>query len=257
MLQDNVKAEESNIDRSGVQVPVPAPVVPYVPPTATMVPSFTSNDLTHTGNSEPSSNILPVARPPPNPSSADFSSFETNKQRGNQASDSEDDYDSGYTERDRIDVQTPLAIDPHSLVYSQKSAPYGQQFPSYVPESIHTMVGTLGTGSSTKTFSTDDSVVYGKFPEGAHAAKDLNMGLPEIEEEEDYYYYDDNFEYAPGEYYYDDENDNPDYYDEEKLQVLKKRLGMSPRMDEEKEESDDKKVSFAQLLKNLQGNAKS
>ena len=123
----------------------------------------------------------------------------------------EEEYDEGYKETDRIDVQTPLVIDPNALVYSQQSAPYGKEYPSYVPESFHTMVGTLDDRHSSKTFDTD--AFYGKFPEGAHATKNLNL-IPEAIENE---YYDDEFEY------YDD-----DYYLEEDLKQLKHKLGIAP-----------------------------
>ena len=275
-------ALDSGIDRGGVKVNVPAPVVPYVPPvskaqhnynvmgtdrilkhdepmaaTVTLKPRNYSNSPT-----KATAFIGPVKGSGLSESSADFSAFATTEK---DTFDEDYVYDAGYQEEDRIDVQQPMPtmIDPNALIYSQQSAPYGHQFPSYIPDTIQTLVGTLGTSDSSKTFSTDKHVIYGKFPEGPNASENLNVGLPKnVDSEDDYYYYDDSFEYAPGEYYYDDEYDKDSDYtgaisnadgsaSVEQLQMLKKRLGMVNG----EEDDGSKKVSFLQLLKNLQGNS--
>lgn len=196
-------------------VNVPAPVVPYVP---AMTPS-TLKPKSTTKTPKPTRKNR---RPP----SADFSSFEEGS-----SEETDYEYDPGYKETDRIDVQTPLIIDPNAFVYSQNSAPYGQQYPSFVSDSIQTMVGTLGDDN--KQFATSDHVVYGKFPEGSDASKNMN-----IVSEDNVEYYDD---------YYEDESY---YYDEKALQGLKDRLGIAANGDQDTSET---KMSFLQLINNLKG----
>merc|ERR1719273_1460141 len=214
---------ESGGDRGVMPVNVPAPVVPYVPSsaktssisrtqpkptskaTSTIIKASNLEKRKLRENESQDSSSLSSATPTSAAASADFNSF------SERSDDGQDDYydyeyDAGYKETDRIDIQTPLVIDPNALVYSQHSAPYGQQFPSYVSDSIHTMVGTLGQDSS-KTFVTNDHVVYGKFPEGADASKNMNNA--------NIAYYDDNFEYYE------------DYYLEEDLKELKHKLGIA------------------------------
>merc|ERR1711976_554757 len=101
--------------------------------------------------------------------------------------------------------------------------------------SLFTMVGTLDDRHSSKTFDTD--AFYGKFPEGAHATKNLNLIPEDIENE----YYDDEFEY------YED-----DYYLEEDLKQLKHKLGIAPESANEPKQN----LSFLQLLQNLQGDSR-
>ena len=225
-----------------IPVNVPAPVVPYVPSSAKMgtLPTMLK------AQSKPTSKATSIIKPNnlekrklsasssvATPASADFNSFSERTDDGQDYYDYE--YDAGYKETDRIDVQTPLVIDPNALVYSQQSAPYGEQYPSYVSDSIHTMVGTLGQDTSSKNFMTNDHVVYGKFPEGANASKDINTfaasTAQHIANAQDYY--DDDFEYYE------------DYYLEEDLKELKHKLGIASE--------SEPKLSFLQLLQNLQG----
>lgn len=149
---------------------VPAPVVPYVP-------------SSRVSNSEPPKPPAAAVRPHTKPSSADFSAFGTTTE----SYDPSDDYyyDEGFVETDRID---PPQIDPNALIYSAKSAPYGEQFPSYLPKTMETRIGT--STDSQKSFETGDNVVYGKMDDE---------------------YYEDSF----------------DYYYEEDLKDLKQQLGIN------------------------------
>ena len=74
-------------------------------------------------------------------SSADFNSF---GESGTDLSSTDQDYeyDLGYIETDRID---PKQIDPNAVIYSANSAPYGEQYPSYLPKSMATMVSNFTT----------------------------------------------------------------------------------------------------------------
>merc|ERR1712020_745057 len=51
-------------------------------------------------------------------------------------------------------------VDPNALIYSQKSAPYGEQFPSYVPHSIETLMGS--TLNTQKRLAAGNNIVYGR-----------------------------------------------------------------------------------------------
>ena len=216
---------------------VPAPVVPYVPISSQVI----SKSVTKPPKKPQITTTTKISK---KSSSADFDSF-TEKE-----SNLNDDYvyDLGYVETDRIDIDQPMAnvdknldpsrIDPHALLYSANSRPYGEQFPSYLPKTISTMVGTMNSDDLSKTFGTGDSVVYGKFPEGAQATKDLNIYSDDKidrsnERMDDDEYYEDNFEY------YDD------YYYEEDLQELKAKL------DQDTSATSETKMSFLQLLNNL------
>lgn len=164
--------------------------------------------------------------------SADFHSFATS----GHIDDEDDDYqyDVGFVETDRIDVQSSPApssiMDPSAVVYSQQAAPYGEQFPSYLPKTIETRVGSADYDK--KTIVSGDSVVYGKFSQGA---------LP-VEESSDYY--EDHFYY---DYYEDDE--------------LKSRLGMIAASSSASDayaaadHQNEKPMSFFQLLNNLNGSS--
>ena len=113
-------------------------------------------------------------------SAADFSSFHEPNQTPKLKVEG-DDYsiDEGYHETDRIDVpsliepysagRTPdrrpsskmsSKVDPNALIYSQKSAPYGEQFPSYVPHSIETVMGS--TLNTQKRLAAGNNIVYGR-----------------------------------------------------------------------------------------------
>ena len=113
-------------------------------------------------------------------SAADFSSFHEPNQTPKLKVEG-DDYsiDEGYHETDRIDVpsliepyaagRTPKRrpsskisskVDPNALIYSQKSAPYGEQFPSYVPHSIETLMGS--TLNTQKRLAAGNNIVYGR-----------------------------------------------------------------------------------------------
>lgn len=193
------------MDRGVTPVNVPAPVVPYVPPVMA---------------TSPQSPVTKRRRKQPSPS-ADFNSFGTTERS---PEDEDYVYDVGYVETDRID---PPTIDPNALVYSANSAPYGEQYPSYLPKTLETMVGTMANRDSSKNFATGDHVVYGKFPEGADASKDMNIYYDDSEDE----YYEDDFEY-----YYEDD-----------LMELKSQLGIG-----DDSTTSETKMSFLQLLQNLQ-----
>ena len=97
---------------------------------------------------------------------------------------------------------------------------------------------------SSKTFVTGDNVVYGKFPEGAEASKDINIYYDDNEDSDDEYY-EDEFEYYDDNYDYNDNNYN--YYDskEDELKELKELIANDNA-------TSETKMSFLQLLQNLQ-----
>ena len=248
-------------------VNVPAPVVPYVPssartgmltpaapttisraqpkPTSKATSIIKPNNLEKRKSSSSTAATIAASTPATAAAaaaSADFNSFFERSKYDDGQDYYDYEYDAGYKETDRIDVQTPLVIDPNALVYSQHSAPYGQQFPSYVSDSIHTMVGTLGQDSSSKNFMTNDHVVYGKFPEGANASKDINIARLDATATST-----DSQNIATAQEYYDDDFEYyEDYYLEEDLKELKHKLGIAS-------DSSEPKLSFLQLLQNLQG----
>ena len=92
-------------------------------------------------------------------SAADFSSFkDTNQPPSLQVQGNDFSKDEEFHETDRIDV--PSLIDPNALIYSSNSAPYGEQFPSYIPDSIATVVGS--TLNTDKQLSSGNNIVYGR-----------------------------------------------------------------------------------------------
>ena len=96
----------------------------------------------------------------------------------------------------------------------------------------------MNNQDSSKTFVTGDNVVYGKFPEGAEASKDINIFYENNDNNDEYY--EDQFEY------YDDGEYN--YYDakEDDLKELKALLATDDNA------TSETKMSFLQLLLNLQ-----
>ena len=180
-------------------------------------------------------------------SAADFSSFkDTNhppalKVQGNDNSD-----DEGFHETDRIDV--PSLIDPNALIYSSNSAPYGEQYPSYIPDSMATVVGT--TLNTDKQLSSKNNIVYGRGKvlnkkKDSSKAKASNIDTPsklsslknvfmsqnsyENEMNEDEYYDEDYDDYDDMMYSDDFEHSGDDYDDElyeddEYLKSLNKKL---------------------------------
>jgi len=76
----------------------------------------------------------------------------------------------------------PYKVDPQAVLFNKVSAPYGQQFPSFVPESMQTMIGTPGGGL--KNFATGNDVVYGKFHSNGNNG---SSSTDEILEPEDVY----------------------------------------------------------------------
>ena len=96
----------------------------------------------------------------------------------------------------------------------------------------------MNNQDSSKTFVTGDNVVYGKFPEGAEASKDINIFYENNDNNDEYY--EDQFEYYDdGEYnYYDAKEDN--------LKELKALLATDDNA------TSETKMSFLQLLQNLQ-----
>ena len=226
---------------------------------------------------------------------ADFSAFKTTKDDASIEKLDDYIYDEGYTERDRIDIpsliepfgaNSPLPqqvhaigsvgspkypnkhkgvsligstqVDPQALVYSSKTAPYGQQFPSYVPQSMETLVGT--TLHRQKELATGDDIVYGRgrviqeqkderelngnnvekeaFVEYQTGQKNKNTsgknksdtrptadGLAKHYDDQYYDYFDDDYDY----YGYEgapvyDENGTDDEYTEQELENIKGSL---------------------------------
>lgn len=119
------------MDRSVTPINVPASVVPYAP-------NYAPNIIRSTVPPKIRHKLPPVVAPKDNipSSSADFNSF---GESGTDLSSADQDYeyDLGYIETDRID---PKQIDPNAVIYSANSAPYGEQYPSYLPKSMATMV---------------------------------------------------------------------------------------------------------------------
>ena len=193
------------------------------------------------------------------------------------------EYDEGYEETDRIDVPSLIdpyvvgssvnkqrvsvgivgnpeypnrnrknnlrfpsiksKIDPNALVYSSKTAPYGQQFPSYVPHSIETLVGS--TLNTEKQLSAGNNIVYGrgkvvKSKEGIEQSRNLNDKheiLKKSSDTRNIFMTNDSFEKEIGEkeyYDYDSEyyeyiepegsGDYDDIYNEKDIDNLKKQL---------------------------------
>ena len=198
-------------------------------------------------------------------SAADFSSFKDTNQppvlkvQGNDFSE-----DEGFHETDRIDV--PSLIDPNALIYSSNSAPYGEQFPSYIPDSIATVVGS--TLNTDKQLSSGNNIVYGRgkvldSKKGNDETRDLKKNTKassklsnlknvfmkpnsyeDVTEEDEYYdeeyddyddmLYSDNFEQS-GDDYIDDL-----YEDDKYLQSLNRKLKL---VDQILKESESENVS--------------
>ena len=132
------------MDRSVTPINVPASVVPYAPNyVPNYAPNYAPNIISRTVPPKIRRKLPPVvASKDNNPSSsADFNSFE---ESGTDLSSTDQDYeyDLGYIETDRID---PKQIDPNAVIYSANSAPYGEQYPSYLPKSMATMVSNFTT----------------------------------------------------------------------------------------------------------------
>ena len=159
------------------------------------------------------------------PTSADFHSF-ADTAFEDDIYDDEYQYDVGFVETDRIDVQD----DPSAVLYSQQAAPYGEQFPSYFPQTIETRVGSAD--SLSKTLVAGDSVVYGKVPPSDNA---------------EYYLYD-----YEDEFYYDDDDSSL-----ESNSQLNSRLGIAAISANGRDDQDQKPMSFFQLLNNLNGSPSS
>ena len=173
------------------------------------------------------------------PTSADFNSF-ADSNLDSYADDYQ--YDVGFVETDRIDVQPSRQanMDPSAILYSQQAAPYGEQFPSYFPKTMETRVGSAD--SLSKTLVAGDSVVYGKMQSGIS-----NSGSPSSSSGDDYYLYD-----YEDEFYYDDDYDESVEYQQ---QQLNSRLGIAASS--LKPDNQDKPMSFFQLLNNLNGSSHS
>ena len=236
------------------------------------IPSLTSTyDLSHSGVDtsyliKPSQNSLQPTSQHSNvrntdkkrisdvTSAADFSSFmdtdnpPTLKVQGNDYSD-----DDGFHETDRIDI--PSLIDPNALIYSSNSAPYGEQFPSYIPESMATVVGT--TLNTDKQLSSSNNIVYGRgkiselkkedsdgkgeeIPSKLSNLKNVFMkpSLYEDEMGEDEYYDEDYNDYEDMMYsddFEDSKNDYDDdlYEDDKYLESLNRKLKLVDKILEE------------------------
>ena len=124
---------QSGGDRSSqFPVNVPAPVVPYAPSSSTASAVYPNPSTITQRTISTSPNSLRRNNKIVNKiNSADFDEFDELPETDDDYV-YEEEYDEGYKETDRIDVQTPLVIDPYALVYSQQSAPYGKEHPSFV-----------------------------------------------------------------------------------------------------------------------------
>ena len=155
--------------------------------------------------------------------SADFNSFAASSANDD---DSDYQYDIGFVETDRIDVQS--SMDPSAILYSQQALPYGEQFPSYLPKTIETRVGS--SDFDKKTLVSGDNVVYGK-----------GVSLPGVSEDSS-----SSSDYYEDQFYYD-------YYEDE----LKSRLGMASDVVMTGDQQNENPMSFFQLLNNLNRSSKS
>ena len=182
------------------------------------------------------------------PTSADFHSF-ADSNLDNYADDYQ--YDVGFVETDRIDVQPTRQanMDPSAILYSQQAAPYGEQFPSYFPKTMETRVGSAD--SLSKTLVAGDSVVYGKMQSGISSSGSPSSSSFSSSSSsatgDDYYLYD-----YEDEFYYDDDYDKSVEYQQ---QQLNSRLGIAASS--LKPDNQDKPMSFFQLLNNLNGSSDS
>ena len=237
-------------DRGNIVVPVPAPVVPYVPnlvtPSSDMDPVTVGNkeqnlmeaiwpehgqygeDInsiwpSHSMNVNPSKPVVRRKQSNSNSgSSADFSDFELLEKE--KEVDNRPVIES-YVETDRIDVPNkPLIfdltvgatmgggssskdggyriavgsvgdpepayvdqidMDPNSLAYNLQSAPYGQQYPSFVPDTLSTTLGT--DNGPVKQFDVGSDVVYGSGSVGGDVSLDeirKSFGLENLSDDE-------------------------------------------------------------------------
>ena len=126
-----------------------------------------------------------------------------------------------------------LRIDPLSVTYTANSKPYGQQYPSYVPSSLVTTLGTEVDGE--KRFAVGSDVVYGRADAGSTGRAEGVLGEVEVE------YYDD---LLAGEYeeYEDEYESEPRSMDSDTLQALKVKLELEDMSDGD----------FIELIKRLE-----
>lgn len=68
-------------------------------------------------------------------------------------------------------------MDPVGIPYSLSSQPYGQQFPSYVPNTMSALLGT--TTDTVKVLPVDEDVVYGN-GSAAEAVEAVNSTSEEV-----------------------------------------------------------------------------
>ena len=117
----------------------------------------------------------------------------------------------------------------------------------------------MNTEDSSKTFVTGDHVVYGKFPEGAEASKDINIYYDDdttIDTDSDYYedqfeYYDDDYDYDNyGNYDYDLESESRS--GDSNLESKEDDLKELKALINDDNATSETKMSFLQLLQNLQ-----
>ena len=74
-----------------------------------------------------------------------------------------------------------MKIDPNTVAYMGMSQPYGHQYPSYVSNSMTTLLGTNG-GAQVKHLETSEDVVYGKDSSSyVTAAAGGGLGITESE----------------------------------------------------------------------------
>ena len=137
-------------DRGNVVVDVPAPVVPYVPPITHQVRRRLPEMTVELPKLVTTTTRRPVVKD--KTKSADFSSFESARKP-----DDDYDYEEEFFETDRIDV--PSLLDPSAIIYSQSAEPYGQNFPSFISQSIETQLKS--TSQDAKKLSTESDVIYG------------------------------------------------------------------------------------------------
>ena len=205
------------------------------------------SDYVNNGNQK-----TPIRQTSSQASTADFSAFkDTNMQPKLKVEGDDYSYDEGYHETDRIDI--PSLIDPNALIYSSNSAPYGQQYPSYVPHSIETLMGS--SLNTKKHLSAGNNVVYGRgkiaVPENTTEdantllsssassgrknvfmtnSKSFEKDTEESEYDYDYSEYDDEYnEFEEGGENYEDEMYNDKYLESlnKKLQLVDEILNRS------------------------------
>ena len=179
------------------------------------------------------------------------------------------EYPNSNSENNRGTSSMKTRIDPTALIYSSKTAPYGQQFPSYVPHSIETLVGS--TLNTEKQLSAGNNIVYGRgkidtsddihqvedekidydydAPNRANNIKNIfakKKSFDDVLEEE---YYDDYSEYDDE--YSESSGDYGEIYDDKYLESLNKKLKLVDEILNESSSDNLSKSGKEDLLPDL------